>query len=101
MCCFLRSALPRGQPGPTRWSPLLRLTHCQNKDFQAFVSCCCLGPNFSKTPREVIVESRQNVLPGEMRIAEQDRDDVLLLRAARGDEEAFTLLYRRHQAAMY
>src|SRR5437870_13753809 len=36
-----------------------------------------------------------------MRIAEQDRDDVLLLRAARGDEEAFTLLYRRHQAAMY
>src|SRR5438034_1418468 len=36
-----------------------------------------------------------------MRIAEQDRDDVLLLRAARGDEEAFTLMYRRHQAAMY
>src|SRR5437773_2910394 len=59
------------------------------------------GGNFSKTPREVIVESRQNVLPGEMRIAEQDRDDVLLRRAARGDEEAFTLLYRRHQAAMY
>ena len=51
--------------------------------------------------QEVIVESRQNVLPGEMRIAEQDRDDVLLLRAARGDEEAFTLMYRRHQAAMY
>src|SRR2546430_8415418 len=51
--------------------------------------------------QEVIVESRQNVLPGEMRIAEQDRDDVLLRRAARGDEEAFTLLYRRHQAAMY
>jgi RNA polymerase sigma-70 factor (ECF subfamily) len=36
-----------------------------------------------------------------MRIAEQDRDDVLLRRAAKGDEEAFTLLYRRHQAAMY
>src|SRR3979411_1275070 len=36
-----------------------------------------------------------------MGIAEQDRDDVLLRRAARGDEEAFTLLYRRHQAAMY
>jgi RNA polymerase sigma-70 factor, ECF subfamily len=36
-----------------------------------------------------------------MRIAEQERDDVLLRRAARGDEEAFTLLYRRHQAAMY
>src|SRR5438552_18318866 len=52
-------------------------------------------------PREVIVESRQKVLPGERRIAEKDRDDVLLLLAARGDEEAFTLLYRRHQAAMY
>jgi RNA polymerase sigma-70 factor (ECF subfamily) len=36
-----------------------------------------------------------------MRIAEPERDDVLLQRAARGDEEAFTLLYRRHQAAMY
>ena len=36
-----------------------------------------------------------------MRIAEQDRDDVLLRRAAKGDEEAFTLLYRRHQAAIY
>src|SRR5260370_33623172 len=36
-----------------------------------------------------------------MRIAEQARDDVLLRRAAKGDEEAFTLLYRRHQAAMY
>ncbi len=49
----------------------------------------------------MIDESRQNVLPGEMRIAEQERDDVLLRRAAKGDEEAFTLLYRRHQAAMY
>ena len=36
-----------------------------------------------------------------MRIAEQERDDVLLLRAAKGDEEAFTLIYRRYQAAMY
>jgi RNA polymerase sigma-70 factor (ECF subfamily) len=36
-----------------------------------------------------------------MRIADQERDDVLLLRAAKGDEEAFALLYRRHQAAMY
>ncbi len=36
-----------------------------------------------------------------MRIAEQERDDVLLRRAAKGDEEAFTLLYRRHQAAMF
>ena len=36
-----------------------------------------------------------------MRIAEQERDDVLLRSAARGDEEAFAFLYRRHQAAIY
>ena len=36
-----------------------------------------------------------------MRIADQERDDVLLRRASKGDEEAFTLLYRRHQAALY
>jgi len=49
----------------------------------------------------MIDEAGQNVLPGEMRIAQQERDDVLLRRAARGDEEAFALLYRRHQAALY
>jgi len=43
----------------------------------------------------------QNAISGEMGIAEPERDDVLLRRAAKGDEEAFTLLYRRHQAAMY
>ena len=57
--------------------------------------------NFSATPREGINERGQNVLSGEIRIAEQERDDVLLRRAAKGEEEAFTLLYRRHQAAMY
>ena len=36
-----------------------------------------------------------------MRIAEPQRDDVLLRRAAKGDEEAFLLIYRRHQAAIY
>src|SRR6202047_1210861 len=36
-----------------------------------------------------------------MNIPEQDRDDVLLRRAAKGDEESFTLLYRRHQAGLY
>ena len=36
-----------------------------------------------------------------MRIAEPAKDDVLLRQAAKGEEEAFTLLYRRHQAAMY
>jgi RNA polymerase sigma-70 factor (ECF subfamily) len=38
---------------------------------------------------------------GEIRIQEEARDDVLLRRAAKGDEDAFTLLYRRHQAALY
>ncbi len=36
-----------------------------------------------------------------MSIADQERGDLLLRRAAKGDEEAFTLLYRRHQAALY
>ena len=36
-----------------------------------------------------------------MSIADQERDDVLLRRAGKGDEEAFTLLYRRHQSALY
>ena len=30
-----------------------------------------------------------------------ERDDVLLRRAAKGDENAFTLLYHRHQASLY
>jgi RNA polymerase sigma-70 factor, ECF subfamily len=34
-------------------------------------------------------------------IPEQARDDVLLRRAAKGDEEAFTALYRRNQAALH
>jgi RNA polymerase sigma-70 factor (ECF subfamily) len=38
---------------------------------------------------------------GETRIAAQDRDDLLLRRAAKGDEEAFALLYRRHQGGLY
>jgi RNA polymerase sigma-70 factor (ECF subfamily) len=57
--------------------------------------------NFSTTHVESTGETGQSVLSGEMRIAEPERDDVLLRRAAKGDEEAFTLLYRRHQAAMY
>jgi RNA polymerase sigma-70 factor (ECF subfamily) len=36
-----------------------------------------------------------------MKIDGQEKDDVLLRRAAKGDEDAFTLLYRRHQAALY
>ena len=43
----------------------------------------------------------RNVAPGETRIQDDARDDVLLRRAAKGDEDAFTLVYRRHQAALY
>ena len=38
---------------------------------------------------------------GETRIVAHERDDLLLRRAAKGDEEAFALLYRRHQGALY
>ena len=57
--------------------------------------------NFLGDRREVVKEAEQSVALGEMRIQGQERDDVLLRRAAKGDEEAFTLLYRRHQAALY
>jgi RNA polymerase sigma-70 factor (ECF subfamily) len=36
-----------------------------------------------------------------MHIDSQERDDVLLRRSARGDEDAFACLYRRHQASIY
>jgi RNA polymerase sigma-70 factor (ECF subfamily) len=36
-----------------------------------------------------------------MPIADQELDNVLLQRSAKGDEEAFTSLYRRHQAQLY
>ena len=39
-------------------------------------------------------------LAGEMSVS-NERDDVLLRRAAKGDEGAFTALYRRHQASLY
>src|SRR5579863_6193455 len=41
------------------------------------------------------------VAPGDKRISEDIRDDVLLRQAAKGVEDAFTTLYRRHQAALY
>jgi len=36
-----------------------------------------------------------------MTILKDTTDDVLLRQAAKGDEEAFTLVYRRHQAPIY
>jgi RNA polymerase sigma-70 factor (ECF subfamily) len=59
------------------------------------------GGNFFDGCPEGLGKAGQNVLPGEMGIAEQERDGVLLRRAAKGDEDAFALLYRRHQAALY
>jgi RNA polymerase sigma-70 factor (ECF subfamily) len=41
------------------------------------------------------------VAPGDTRIQDNLRDDVLLRRVAKGDEDAFTLVYRRHQATIY
>lgn len=50
---------------------------------------------------EHVPRAGQQAASGETRIAAQDRDDLLLRRAAKGDEEAFALLYRRHQGALY
>src|SRR5271169_678739 len=36
-----------------------------------------------------------------MTILKETTDDVLLKRAAKGDEDAFTQVHRRHQAAIY
>lgn len=55
--------------------------------------------NYKRAQRKA--RSAANTVPGEMSIPEQDRDDVLLRRAAKGDEDSFALLYRRHQAALY
>jgi RNA polymerase sigma-70 factor, ECF subfamily len=41
------------------------------------------------------------VIPGEMQIELNERDDALLKRSAKGDELAFTELYRRHQAPLF
>jgi RNA polymerase sigma-70 factor, ECF subfamily len=43
----------------------------------------------------------QKPAAGETRIATQDRDELLLRRAAKGDEDAFLLVYRRHQGGLY
>jgi RNA polymerase sigma-70 factor (ECF subfamily) len=73
----------------------------KSKTSKPSVSGPAFGGNFLTRHVELMSETGQNVSSGEMRIAQQERDDVLLRRAAHGDEEAFTLLYRQHQAAMY
>lgn len=66
----------------------------------------CNG-NFFRTPREIREKAEDaprtgtDAVAGETRIAAHDRDDLLLRRAAKGDEEAFALLYRRHQGGLY
>jgi RNA polymerase sigma-70 factor (ECF subfamily) len=42
-----------------------------------------------------------DVAPGEMQIESIVKDNALLRKSARGDEEAFTQLYRRHQAPLF
>jgi RNA polymerase sigma-70 factor (ECF subfamily) len=44
---------------------------------------------------------KAGVSPGTMQIESNERDAALLRRSARGDEGAFTELYRRHQAPLF
>jgi RNA polymerase sigma-70 factor, ECF subfamily len=62
--------------------------------------------NFLQSAREVREKANasrtgNNVASGDTGIAAQDRDDLLLRRAAKGDEESFLFLYRRHQGGLY
>ena len=63
--------------------------------------------NFLRTRQEIrekaedAVRTGNDAVAGETRIAAQDSEDLLLRRAAKGDEEAFVLLYRRHQGGLY
>jgi RNA polymerase sigma-70 factor (ECF subfamily) len=59
------------------------------------------GGNFSMRFREYLKTA--DVVPGETQIAAKndERDDLLLRRSAKGDEDAFTILYRRHQAPLF
>jgi RNA polymerase sigma-70 factor (ECF subfamily) len=47
------------------------------------------------------ISKKAGVVPGAMDIESHDRDDVLLKRSGKGDENAFAELYRRHQGPLY
>lgn len=63
--------------------------------------------NFFRPSGELVVKAEDatrngwNAAAGETRIAANEKDELLLRRAAKGDEDAFGLLYRRHQGALY
>jgi len=63
--------------------------------------------NFLRRPREIREKADHAPRAGhsaasrETRIAAQDSEDLLLRRAAKGDEDAFALLYQRHQGSLY
>ena len=61
---------------------------------------CIPRRNYSSEER-FRLPSKRFIASGDNRISDEIRDDVLLRQAAKGDEEAFTTLYRRHQAAIY
>jgi RNA polymerase sigma-70 factor (ECF subfamily) len=43
----------------------------------------------------------KRIVPDPMKIRQNDQDEGLLKRSAKGDEEAFTILYRRHADVLY
>lgn len=63
--------------------------------------------NFFRPLREITEKADhapragKDAAPRETRIAAQDREHLLLRRAAKGDEDAFASLYQRHQGGLY
>jgi RNA polymerase sigma-70 factor (ECF subfamily) len=55
--------------------------------------------NFFPSSGEIL--KKAGVIPGAMQIESHEQDDVLLKLSAKGDENSFAELYRRHQAALF
>jgi RNA polymerase sigma-70 factor, ECF subfamily len=70
-------------------------------DYRVVLPSTLGAGNFSARSRESSNESKRSGVAGEAGIGEQARDEVLLRKAGKGDEDAFVVLYRRHQAALY